>query len=66
MNGSTRHRIRITRDALTFSVGLAGIVWETIAEHTDRPLLLALFAAMIGVSAYGSTRAKLPDQEAPT
>lgn len=48
-------RLKLAREVTTFVVGIAGIVWQTVIEHTDRPLLLALFATMIGVPAYLAT-----------
>jgi hypothetical protein len=29
--------------------GLAGIAWQTIVDHSDRPELLVVFAAMVGL-----------------
>jgi hypothetical protein len=37
------------RTVAVFSVGLAGIVHQTVFREVDRPFLLALFAAMIGL-----------------
>jgi len=37
------------RDNIIFFAGLAGLSWETIAEHSDRPFLLAVFAGMLGL-----------------
>lgn len=45
-------RIRITRDLVLFTAGLAGIAWETIFEDVDRPVLLLLFGAMVGLPAF--------------
>ena len=38
-----------TRATVLFVAGLAGIAYETLAEHGERPTLLILFAAMIGL-----------------
>lgn len=40
------------RDVILFFAGLAGIAYETIVEHVDRPQLLLLFAAMVGLPAF--------------
>lgn len=32
-----------------FFAGLIGVAWETFAEHVDRPWLLGVFAAMLGL-----------------
>ena len=45
-------RRRVTRDAVMFMVGLLGTVHETVLRQADRPFLLALFAAMMGLPAY--------------
>lgn len=45
-------RRRITRDMVLFTVGLAGIAYETLVSKTDRPTLLLLFAGMIGLPAF--------------
>jgi hypothetical protein len=34
--------------------GLAGVCWETIVEHVDRPYLLFLFACMLGLARWDS------------
>jgi len=33
--------------------GLAGVCWEAIFEHVDRPYLLFLFACMMGLARWG-------------
>lgn len=40
------------RDAVLFSAGLAGVAYETIFVQADRPTLLLLFAAMMGLPAF--------------
>lgn len=42
----------LTRDLVLFVFGLGGIVYETIVDHTDRPTLLILFGAMVGLPAF--------------
>ena len=37
------------RDAMLFFGGMAGIAYETAWEHIDRPELLILFGAMVGL-----------------
>lgn len=44
-------------------IGLAGVAHETLVNNVDRPTLLLLFAAMIGLPAFitqDSRRAELP------
>ena len=43
---------RLGRDALIFLVGLGGIVHETLFAASERPTLLLLFGAMIGLPAF--------------
>lgn len=45
--------------------GLAGVCWEALVEHVDRPYLLFLFACMMGLARWDSlaelvTRGKNP------
>ena len=40
------------RDITLFLGGLAGIVHETVISHLERPTLLLLFAAMVGLPAF--------------
>jgi hypothetical protein len=46
------HLPRLTRDVIIFTVGLLGIIHEAVIQHTERPFLLALFGAMIGLPAF--------------
>ncbi len=41
-------------------VGLAGVAHETLLNEVDRPTLLLLFAAMIGLPAFINQDAKGP------
>jgi hypothetical protein len=41
-----------TRDVILFFGGLAGVFNETVLTHTERPTLLILFAAMMGLPAF--------------
>ena len=40
------------RDVLLFVTGLGGVAHETLLTATDRPTLLILFAAMMGLPAF--------------
>lgn len=59
---TARRRLRISRDTILFVVGLAGIGYETLAQGGDRPTLLILFGAMVGLPAFLSQDRK----EAPS
>lgn len=55
---------RISRDSILFVAGLAGIAYETLAQGGDRPTLLVLFAAMVGLPAFlRSDEAKKDDKD---
>ncbi len=43
---------KVTRDATLFLSGLVGIAYETLAKAGERPTLLLLFAAMVGLPAF--------------
>lgn len=40
---------RRVRDNIRFVAGLAGLAYEMAVEHSDRPVLLGVFAGMIGL-----------------
>jgi hypothetical protein len=40
------------RDVILLIAGLSGILHETVIENSERPTLLMLFAAMIGLPAF--------------
>jgi hypothetical protein len=42
----------LIRDILLFFGGLAGVTYETVSSQIDRPTLLLLFAAMMGLPAF--------------
>lgn len=42
--------IRVTRDVVLFVMGAAGIVHETVFTRQERPVLIILFAAMVGLT----------------
>lgn len=44
--------IKFSRDTALFLSGLAGIAYETLAQGGERPTLLLLFAAMVGLPAF--------------
>lgn len=49
---ASRRRFQVSRDTIIFLFGIAGIVYETIVSNGDRPTLLILFGAMIGLPAF--------------
>jgi hypothetical protein len=49
---SPQRRIKITRDMVLFTAGLLGIANETLLHEGERPTLLLLFAAMVGLPAF--------------
>ena len=53
--------IRLSRDSVLFVVGLAGIGYETLVQGGDRPTLLVLFGAMVGLPAFLRTDEKKKD-----
>lgn len=44
-----RKAVRITRDAVLFYAGLAGVIYETLNRGIERPALLLVFAGMMGM-----------------
>ena len=40
------------RSVVLFVVGIVGIVYETIGRQGERPTLLILFAALVGLPAF--------------
>ena len=53
-----KRQVNVTRDTILFGFGLSGIVYETILSHTDRPTLLVLFGACIGLPVFLRTDEK--------
>jgi hypothetical protein len=49
MGARKRRAFRLTRDLVTYAVGITLIVVETFRNGTDRPSLLLLFGAMIAL-----------------
>lgn len=39
----------LTRDGGLYAMGLAGIAYEIVIDHTERPTLLILLGAMVGL-----------------
>lgn len=42
----------ITRDSVLFAAGLIGVFYETVFDKADRPTLLLMFGAMMGLPAF--------------
>lgn len=57
------HGIRITRDAITFTVGVLIVIEQVVvgSSANERPYLLALAAAMIGLPVFTSLGEKKED-----
>lgn len=53
-----RPSFNIARDTVLFVVGLLGVAHETLINNADRPTLLLLFGAMIGLPAFINRDAK--------
>ncbi len=43
---------KISRDTVLFASGLIGVAWETFGENAEKPTLLLLFGAMIGLPVF--------------
>lgn len=48
----SRRRIRLSRDSILFLMGLLGVGHETLIANVERPTLILLFAAMVGLPAF--------------
>lgn len=48
----TAHQQKVIRDTVLFVFGLVGIAYETVVVSVDRPTLLVLFAACVGLPAF--------------
>lgn len=48
----TKRRWTLSRDSALFLMGLLGICHETLVANAERPTLLVLFAAMVGLPAF--------------
>jgi len=51
------------RDPVLFLGGLAGVAHETVLSSADRPTLLILFAAMLGLPAFLRSDEKKSDEK---
>lgn len=47
-----REHLKVTRDTVIFILGIAGIVHEVFLTNLDRPDILVLSMAMIGLPAF--------------
>lgn len=56
---------KIGRNTILFVAGLAGVAHETLLNNSDRPTLLLVFAAMIGLPAFIGQDAKSNSQDPP-
>lgn len=56
---------KVGRNTVLFTVGLLGVAHETLVNNTDRPTLLLLFAAMIGLPAFINQDEKKPPKDSP-
>lgn len=52
MSRGVARRVKISRDTVLFTAGLLGVLHETVISTQDRPTLLLLFAAMMGLPAF--------------
>lgn len=48
----SKRRLQITRNTMLFIVGLLGLAHETLINDADRPTLLLIFAACLGLPAF--------------
>lgn len=55
MSGRRSSGVRITRDTALLLFGMAGVAYETLVEHIDRPYLLGVFGACLGLPAFFRT-----------
>lgn len=58
-------KVRVSRDTILFVVGLLGIAYETLIAHADRPTLLIMFGAMVGLPAFLREDEKKKDDPPP-
>jgi hypothetical protein len=52
MSTSGKRKLRVSRDTVLFTVGILGIIYETLVTAADRPTLLILFGAMCGLPVF--------------
>jgi hypothetical protein len=58
--------LRKLRSIALFVVGLGGIVYEITIDHGDRPTLLILLGAMVGLPAFLKTDEKRRPETPPS
>lgn len=56
-------RWKNVRDIVLFVAGIAGVFHETVMAATERPTLLLMFAAMMGLPAFLRTDEKEHEEE---
>lgn len=56
-------RVKFTRNAVLFVAGLIGVAHQTFVENVDRPVLLALFGAMMGLPLFLGSDEKREKEE---
>lgn len=44
----------LTRDNLTYLIGAAGLLWETVVEEGERPTLVLVFGALLGLPVWAA------------
>ena len=59
MPTTNKRRLRITRDLILFLIGISGIIWQTVVDDVDRPYLLAVFVACVGLPTYLASAPKV-------
>lgn len=63
---TTRRRgLKLSRDGVLFGVGILGIIYETLVVGGDRPTLLVLFGAMVGLPAFLRTDERMKNAPPP-
>lgn len=65
MTAAQRRRLRLSRDSIIFALGVAGIIYETTVGNGERPSLIVLFAACLGLPAFLHSDAQLKTPPAP-
>jgi Na+-transporting methylmalonyl-CoA/oxaloacetate decarboxylase gamma subunit len=55
----------LNRNTFMFVAGLLGVAHETLLQHAERPTLLILFAAMMGMPAFLTSTEVFPHEADP-
>ena len=50
--------LKVLRSVALFTVGIGGVIYEIVVDHTERPTLLILLGAMVGLPAFLKTDEK--------